>query len=106
MKINRDSARALRSSAKRMIAKCKAFVLITIDKENNLSTTREIRGLQHFPAEDPLRVEFLKMCDNLQGGSIIVNGKHKKYLDVKDQARRAEEFKAARSEELGVGAVV
>lgn len=103
MKPNRDSARIVKNSARRMIAKSKAFVLITIDKDNNLSTTREIRALQHFPEDDPLRQEFLKMCDNLQGGSIIVNGKHKKYLEIIEQAEKAEAFKKSRSEELGAG---
>ena len=86
-----------------MIAKSKAFVLVTISKDDQLDTTREIRGLQNFEEEDPLRKEFLKMCENLQGGSIIVNGRHKRYIDVVDQAKRASEFKKTRSEELGQG---
>ena len=100
LSLNRESSRVLKSSAKRTIAKCKAFVLVTINTENQLETTREIRGLQHVAAEDPLRVEFLKMCDNLQGGSVIVNGKHKKYMDVIEQAKRVQEAKEKRSEEL------
>jgi hypothetical protein len=100
MKPNRESSRIVKDSARRMIAKSKAFVLVTINVDNQLETTREIRALQYFDDLDPLRQQFLKMCDNLQGGSIIVNGLHKKYMDVKEQAKKVEEAKVKRSEEL------
>ena len=86
-----------------MISKCKAFVLVTINKDNQIEMTREIRGLWNIHPEDPLREEFLKMCSNLETGSVIVNGRHIKYLEKIEQAKRAELFKKTRSEELGVG---
>ena len=86
-----------------MIAKSKAFVLVTINKDNQIETTREIRGLAHLHPEDPLREEFLKMCANLETGSVIVNGRHIKYLEKIEQAKRAELFKKTRPEELGAG---
>ena len=103
MKPNRESSRILKGSARSMIAKCKAFVLVTINKDDALETTREIRGLIHLLPEDPLREEFLKMCANLETGSVIVNGRHIKYLEKIEQSKRAELFKKTRSEELGQG---
>ena len=103
MKSNRESSRILNDSARRMISKCKAFVLVTINKDNQIETTREIRGLAHLHPEDPLREEFLKMCSNLETGSVIVNGRHIRYLAIQEQEKKAEMFKKTRSEELGQG---
>jgi hypothetical protein len=97
---NRSESRKLVMLAKGQIQRSKSFVLISITEADRCEVISDTRKINKFSADDPLRVEFEKMVNNLTIGSGILNVKHGKYLDKISQANKVEEAKIKRSETL------